>query len=116
MKIPPHELWTAESGTLNNKRVGSESPRPIPCEVCGCPVYLGKGIVAIDRQGRRQEVDNAVFELANCGFRDCFDYHRCRDETQSADKDNDRSGVAAMDEANATTDLQRGVLPGKTYS
>ena len=65
----------ADYGTLNGQPVGPHLPDPVPCERCGHPVWLGKGIVAFmpdplfplsaDRdRDRRVEMPPSVWELA----------------------------------------------------
>jgi hypothetical protein len=50
-------------GTLNGQPVGPTLPDPVPCERCGHPVWLGRGVVAFNSADQSREFRFSVWEF-----------------------------------------------------
>jgi hypothetical protein len=76
------ETATTDYGTLNGQPVGPSLPKPVPCERCDHPVYLGWGLIAYTQQGERRSVGYVVLEQSLAPPPDGMPWrlepHRCR--------------------------------------
>ena len=55
-------MTDSDHGTLNSQPLGPELPDPVPCEVCGHPIWLGKDIVVSTPDGQPREFGSGVWE------------------------------------------------------
>jgi hypothetical protein len=72
---------------LNGQPVGTDLPDPVPCEICGHPVWLASGGTVPNQHDQSRTVDPSVWEqgFPKPGQGWALDPHRCRHQPSPSD-------------------------------